>query len=460
MIGNNHRNKQPKQLLNCLGLNKMSTTALKAHHHTAAMAPSFEPKNINASKATRTMSSLAADLCKVATAAGQAPPMEAAVVVNSIIYSKPSFCSIVVDIGGKGAGIGGTVSPPPMPSLSATSNSAKNNNPAFKPQTNKEKTTPQTQNPWFSPPHQHIGPPFTGGGYFPMALPTISPPLDDRDAHVYMMCTTMNGSINHQISDLCDNLIAMGSRLFGMANSEHDDDSVIEFGYDDNLDDLKQNINFSEDEEDDDDDDEEDYDDEDEVEDEEEDDEDDDEVEYKYDDDDDNDVKHNEAAELDLNVNGNCLHDDGVDVVDFIKSCPYEKTPNIFCDKKKKVRFNTKPVVHVMHTWNYAYRAARKGNWEMYARDRARFKMRIDRTANVLNRILEPEHRQKIFEQRFAKIDAVTAAAKPQIVEKVEERVQEETPKKKQTLQPPPNANTKAKKRARWKKRMRRRPKF
>lgn len=118
-----------------------------------------------------------------------------------------------------------------------------------------------------------------------------------------------------------------------------------------------------------------------------------------------------------------------------------------------QVRFNTKPVVHVMHAWDYAYRAARKGNWEMYARDRGRFQRRICETASILNRILEPEHRLKIYENRFAKIyNAVVTPDEP---------AQEEKPKKKKIpVQPPPNANTKAKKRQRLKKRRRRKPNF
>lgn len=57
-----------------------------------------------------------------------------------------------------------------------------------------------------------------------------------------------------------------------------------------------------------------------------------------------------------------------------------------------------------MHTWSFAYRAARKGEWEMYARDRERFKLRIYRAAFTLNPILEREHRQKIYEKRFVNL--------------------------------------------------------
>lgn len=63
-----------------------------------------------------------------------------------------------------------------------------------------------------------------------------------------------------------------------------------------------------------------------------------------------------------------------------------------------------KPVVHVMYTWNYAYRAARKGHWETFVRDRERFKLRIQRTAVCLEPVLRKAHRQYIFETRFKKL--------------------------------------------------------
>ncbi|XP_055378326.1 GATA zinc finger domain-containing protein 14-like [Condylostylus longicornis] len=70
--------------------------------------------------------------------------------------------------------------------------------------------------------------------------------------------------------------------------------------------------------------------------------------------------------------------------------------------KEKKVRFNLEPEVHVMHTWDYAYRAARKGEWESYARDRCRFKNRIDKVGPAITAILEEQHRRKIFNERFS----------------------------------------------------------
>ncbi|KAH8390427.1 nucleolar transcription factor 1 [Drosophila serrata] len=67
----------------------------------------------------------------------------------------------------------------------------------------------------------------------------------------------------------------------------------------------------------------------------------------------------------------------------------------------KKVRFNLKPEVHVMHAWDYAYRAARKSKWEVIARDRSRFQQRIHRIAPFINAVLTPEHRDSVYQARF-----------------------------------------------------------
>ncbi|KAG4072182.1 hypothetical protein HA402_014411 [Bradysia odoriphaga] len=67
----------------------------------------------------------------------------------------------------------------------------------------------------------------------------------------------------------------------------------------------------------------------------------------------------------------------------------------------KKVRFNLKPVVHVLRTWSFAYQQARKGEWEQYGRDRVRFCDRIKRLESTLGPILNSNHRQKIYCDRF-----------------------------------------------------------
>ncbi|XP_076663264.1 protein phosphatase 1 regulatory subunit 15 isoform X2 [Andrena cerasifolii] len=68
----------------------------------------------------------------------------------------------------------------------------------------------------------------------------------------------------------------------------------------------------------------------------------------------------------------------------------------------QKVKFNLDPVVHVMVQWDYAYRAARRGPWEEMARDRERFKGRINCIERVLNPILTSQHRTHVWHERFS----------------------------------------------------------
>lgn len=91
------------------------------------------------------------------------------------------------------------------------------------------------------------------------------------------------------------------------------------------------------------------------------------------------------------------------DVTDFVK-CSTLTVPHTmynYDEMKKQVRFNTKPTIHVLCTWDYAYRTARRGEWETYARDLYRFKLRIHKVAYILNPILDREHRLKVYEQRY-----------------------------------------------------------
>lgn len=76
--------------------------------------------------------------------------------------------------------------------------------------------------------------------------------------------------------------------------------------------------------------------------------------------------------------------------------------------EEKKVRFNTKPVVHVMRAWDFAYRQARKGEWEMAARDRERFRNRIADLEAVLGPALQSALRDKIYAERFSGQDTAT----------------------------------------------------
>lgn len=70
--------------------------------------------------------------------------------------------------------------------------------------------------------------------------------------------------------------------------------------------------------------------------------------------------------------------------------------------EEKKVRFNLKADVHVMRMWDFAYRQARKGEWEMAARDRERFKKRIEDTEQILKPVFEQELRGRVYHERFS----------------------------------------------------------
>ncbi|XP_043535321.1 protein phosphatase 1 regulatory subunit 15B-like [Chiloscyllium plagiosum] len=63
----------------------------------------------------------------------------------------------------------------------------------------------------------------------------------------------------------------------------------------------------------------------------------------------------------------------------------------------KKVRFSPVVTVHSMIAWDFAYRAARKGPWEQYARDRSRFQRRIAEAEAVISPCFNPDHRNCVW---------------------------------------------------------------
>lgn len=67
----------------------------------------------------------------------------------------------------------------------------------------------------------------------------------------------------------------------------------------------------------------------------------------------------------------------------------------------KKVTFNEHyNRVHNLITWNYAYRSSRKIYWEFMVVDRLRFYRRVETVSNILDPILDKNHRCKIFNER------------------------------------------------------------
>ncbi|CAG9861320.1 unnamed protein product [Phyllotreta striolata] len=70
----------------------------------------------------------------------------------------------------------------------------------------------------------------------------------------------------------------------------------------------------------------------------------------------------------------------------------------------KRVRFADKEdlcEIHPMVQWSFAYRSARKGPWEEYARDRERFNKRISRTEQILGPVFNRQHRENVYKERF-----------------------------------------------------------
>ncbi|GLV36871.1 Protein phosphatase 1 regulatory subunit 15 [Carabus blaptoides fortunei] len=90
--------------------------------------------------------------------------------------------------------------------------------------------------------------------------------------------------------------------------------------------------------------------------------------------------------------------------------CDSEDSFIVFCDdisscmSEDEVSFKMDSElcdVHPMVQWSFAYQKARIGPWEQYARDRARFETRIKKTESILSAVLQRDHRDKIFSERF-----------------------------------------------------------
>lgn len=78
------------------------------------------------------------------------------------------------------------------------------------------------------------------------------------------------------------------------------------------------------------------------------------------------------------------------------RSAPEEKKESKASTTQKKVRFSPLVQVHVMQTWPFARQASRKGPWEEMARDRDRFRRRIQETEQAIGHCFSQAHREKI----------------------------------------------------------------
>ncbi|XP_049429227.1 protein phosphatase 1 regulatory subunit 15B [Epinephelus fuscoguttatus] len=79
------------------------------------------------------------------------------------------------------------------------------------------------------------------------------------------------------------------------------------------------------------------------------------------------------------------------------QSLPEEtKDSKVSTSQKRKVRFSPLVQVHVMRTWQFARQASRKGHWEEMARDRDRFRRRVQETEQAIGHCFTQQHRERM----------------------------------------------------------------
>ena len=78
-----------------------------------------------------------------------------------------------------------------------------------------------------------------------------------------------------------------------------------------------------------------------------------------------------------------------------------EISKDIVDSTPSKISFHDKPEIHTMYTWAFARQKARKGEWECFARDRARFLNRINAAEPIISKVLDPVHRQNVYSKLY-----------------------------------------------------------
>lgn len=77
----------------------------------------------------------------------------------------------------------------------------------------------------------------------------------------------------------------------------------------------------------------------------------------------------------------------------------YAAVPDSSHSYRKVCFSNSKPTIHRMLAWDFAYRTCRPGPWEEMARDRERFRARIRQYEPILSSVLTSEHRNKLWKR-------------------------------------------------------------
>lgn len=80
------------------------------------------------------------------------------------------------------------------------------------------------------------------------------------------------------------------------------------------------------------------------------------------------------------------------------------------CNGHFQVHFNEEVTIHNLEAWDGASRAARDGScWMELARDRERFRRRVEKTGEIISLCLAPQHRARVLNELLNHSDGVLA---------------------------------------------------
>ncbi|XP_055029434.2 uncharacterized protein [Misgurnus anguillicaudatus] len=109
--------------------------------------------------------------------------------------------------------------------------------------------------------------------------------------------------------------------------------------------------------------------------------------------------RHSKPPLLQRKVSRHCCHKSSSETLSVV---PWRRNVGRADGQKKgptlkKVKFSPIVQVHKMRAWTFALQASRKGRWEELARDRDRFRKRINETEKAIGYCFSTSHREKLW---------------------------------------------------------------